>query len=71
MCGASMPKHIVERLDPLQKDMNKMYQAGVDIAIEQSIDLLRRGAPGLHFYTLNKSRATVDIFSSLPHGLIS
>lgn len=71
MCGATIPESIVEKLSPLQDDPRKMYQAGVDIAIDQSIDLLKRGAPGLHFYTLNKSRATVDIFSSLPHGLIS
>ena len=69
MCGASIPQSIVEKLEPIQGDQGKMYRAGVDIAIDQCIDLLKRGAPGLHFYTLNKSRATVDIFSSIPHGL--
>ncbi len=69
MCGATIPENIVNKLTPLQDNPLRMYQSGVDIAIEQCIDLLRRGAPGLHFYTLNKSRATVDIFSSLPHGL--
>ena len=69
MCGATIPRSVVEKLEPIQHDHNKMYHAGVEIAIEQCIDLLKRGAPGLHFYTLNKSRATVDIFSSIPHGL--
>ena len=71
MCGASIPQSIVEKLEPIQHDQNKMYRLGVDLAIEQCIDLLRRGAPGLHFYTLNKSRATVDIYSAIPHGLTS
>jgi methylenetetrahydrofolate reductase (NADPH) len=71
MCGASIPQFIKDRLEPFKNDLKKTYRAGVEIAIEQCIDLLRRGAPGLHFYTLNKSRATVDIYSSIPHGLIS
>ena len=71
MCGASIPESITERLEPIKNDQKKTYRTGVEIAIEQCIDLLRRGAPGLHFYTLNKSRATVDIYSSIPHGLIS
>lgn len=71
MCGATIPDNVVKRLEPIQNIHNKFYQTGVEIATEQCIDLLKRGAPGLHFYTLNKSRATVDIFSSLPHGLTS
>jgi len=71
MCGATIPQSIIERLEPIQHDKNMMYRTGVEIAIEQCMDLLRRGAPGLHFYTLNKSRATVDIYSSIPHGLTS
>lgn len=69
MCGATIPEWIVDKLEPVQEQKDRIYQAGVDLAIDQCIDLLKSGAPGLHFYTLNKSRATVDIFSSLPHGL--
>ena len=71
MCGASIPKYIVDRLEPFQDNPKNMYRTGVEIAIEQCVDLLKRGAPGLHFYTLNKSRATVEIYSSIPHGLTS
>lgn len=70
MCGATIPERIVNALEPIQHEIAAVYDEGVYFAIEQCIDLLKRGAPGLHFYTLNKSRATVDIFSSLPHGLI-
>lgn len=71
MCGATIPERIVQALESIQHDHLALYNAGVDFAIEQCVDLLKRGAPGLHFYTLNKSRATVDIFSSMPHGLIN
>jgi methylenetetrahydrofolate reductase (NADPH) len=69
MSGASIPDSIVQHFEPIQDDPKRMYRIGVELAIEQCIDLLKRGAPGLHFYTLNKSRATVDIYSSIPHGL--
>ena len=69
MCGTTIPERTVEIFNSIQDNKEKMYQAGIELAISQCVDLLRRGAPGLHFYTLNKSRATIDIYSSLPHGL--
>jgi methylenetetrahydrofolate reductase (NADPH) len=69
MSGATIPDSVVQKFEPIQDDPKKMYRTGVEFAIKQCIDLLKRGAPGLHFYTLNKSRATVDIYSSIPHGL--
>lgn len=69
LSGAKIPQHIIERLEPYQHDEKKAYQIGIDIAIEQCEELLKNGAPGIHFYTLNKSTATVDIFESLSHEL--
>jgi methylenetetrahydrofolate reductase (NADPH) len=69
LSAAKIPEATIERLAPYQKDEKKMYQIGVDLAIQQCEDLLRNGAPGIHFYTLNKSTATVDIFESLPKTL--
>lgn len=69
MSGATIPDSIIQKFEPIQDDPKTMYRTGVELAIAQCIDLLKRGAPGLHFYTLNKSRATVDIYSSIPHGL--
>jgi len=65
MCGATIPESLVQKLEPYQDDLKHTYEIGVEYAIQQCRDLLANGAPGLHFYTLNKSRATVDIFSSL------
>lgn len=65
MCGATIPSDLVVRLEPYQDDLKMTYDVGVEFAIDQCRELLEKGAPGLHFYTLNKSRATVDIFSSI------
>jgi methylenetetrahydrofolate reductase (NADPH) len=65
MIGATIPKYLVEKLEPYQDDLSKTYEIGVEFSINQCRELLQKGAPGLHFYTLNKSRATVDIYSSL------
>ncbi len=65
MCGASIPTELIEKLEPYQDDLAKTYEIGVEFSINQCKELIGNGAPGLHFYTLNKSRATVDIFSSI------
>ncbi len=65
MCGASIPAELADQMEANQDDPKKKYQIGVDFAIRQCNELIKNGAPGLHFYTLNKSRATVDIFESI------
>jgi methylenetetrahydrofolate reductase (NADPH) len=65
MIGATIPEFLIEKLEPYQEDLGKTYEIGVEFSIKQCRELLAKGAPGLHFYTLNKSRATVDIFSSI------
>lgn len=66
MASTSFPHDLREKLEMYQDDPEKSYQIGVNHAIKQCIDLLEHGAPGIHFYTLNKSRAAVDVFESLP-----
>ncbi len=65
MVGTKIPEKLVKQLEENQDNKKKTYQIGVDFAIKQCKELLSKGAPGLHFYTLNKSRATIDIFSSI------
>lgn len=65
MSGAIVPVELIRQMEPYQNNPEKIYQIGMDFAISQCRDLLVLGAPGLHFYTLNKSRATVEIFETL------
>jgi methylenetetrahydrofolate reductase (NADPH) len=58
-------------METYKDNEEKAYQTGIDHAIKQCIDLLNNGAPGIHFYTLNKSRAAVEVFESLPSGFRS
>jgi len=62
LSGAEIPKVLLDRLTPIQDDPVAVYKAGVSWAIQQCIELLSGGAPGIHFYTLNKSKATMDIY---------
>jgi len=65
MTGATIPDELIHAMEPFQNNNEKIYQLGVDYAIKQCRDLIDRGAPGIHFYTLNKSRAIVEIFETL------
>jgi methylenetetrahydrofolate reductase (NADPH) len=65
MCGARLPELLAKKLEAAGEDKEKIEQIGIEHATSQCEDLIRRGAPGLHFYTLNKSRATREIFLQL------
>ena len=68
MCGAKIPHPLLTRLEGLESDAEAVHAAGVDYAIRQCHDLHDNGVDGLHFYTLNKSKATVQICKALPFG---
>lgn len=63
--GASLPDGLAGEIDRRRHDPAAIAQLGVAHATAQSIDLLRGGAPGIHFYTLNRSTATKDVFTEL------
>jgi methylenetetrahydrofolate reductase (NADPH) len=65
LCGAGLPNALIEDLDRLGADDEAVTQFGIDYATKQGEELLREGAPGLHFYTLNKARATGEIVKNL------
>jgi methylenetetrahydrofolate reductase (NADPH) len=65
MCGARIPAEIIRALEPRQTDTEYVIRYGIDWTYRQARDLLDRGAPGIHFYTLNKSRSTEVILSRL------
>jgi methylenetetrahydrofolate reductase (NADPH) len=66
LTSATFPADLLEKLEIYQDNPDRIYQVGIDHAIKQCLDLLEKGAPGIHFYTLNKSRAAVEVFESLP-----
>ncbi len=68
MSGAAIPEPVLERLDA-SDDPEHTRRIGVEIATQLSSDLLDAGAPGLHFYTLNRSTATREIYANL--GLVN
>lgn len=68
MSQTEIPEGVLDRMESYKDQPKKIYQIGMDFAVNQCRDLLKMGAPGLHFYTLNKSRATVEIFETLQHG---
>lgn len=57
MCGASIPTQLLERLHEC-RDETEVLLVGVEHALKQCRDLLKNGAKGIHFYTLNKTPAT-------------
>jgi methylenetetrahydrofolate reductase (NADPH) len=65
MSGAIIPEALLDQMEMYKDKPEKIYQIGMDYAVCQCRDLLMSGAPGIHFYTLNKSRATVEIFETL------
>ena len=65
LCGARIPDRLRSRLADAGDDEAATLRVGVEEAAEQCRGLLRAGAPGLHFYTLNKSPATRAIFERL------
>ena len=65
MCGASIPEPLMDELRRLKDDHDAVLALGVAHATAQCLELLQRGAPGIHFYTLNKSPATRTILVAL------
>jgi methylenetetrahydrofolate reductase (NADPH) len=65
MCKASIPDGLLAQLELRAEDPDAVLQLGVAYSTLQSAELLARGAPGIHFYTLNRSPATRAILSAL------
>jgi methylenetetrahydrofolate reductase (NADPH) len=68
LSGCDVPPEVVGRLETVADDPEAVRRMGVEMATELCQSLLDAGAPGLHFYTLNRSTATREIYAQL--GLI-
>jgi methylenetetrahydrofolate reductase (NADPH) len=65
MCGARIPEALLRQLEERAPFPSAVLQLGVSYATLQCAELLARGAPGIHFYTLNRSPATRAILAAL------
>jgi methylenetetrahydrofolate reductase (NADPH) len=65
LCGAKIPPALRAKLDALGTDDEAAMKFGIEYATQQCAELLRAGVPGLHFYTLNKAPATVQVLKNL------
>lgn len=65
MSGTQIPKSFTDELAKYKDDPKMTYKIGIEYTINQCRELLKNGAPGIHFYTLNKSRAAIKVFEAL------
>lgn len=65
LIGADVPAEVVTRISAFEGDPVALRAEGIAVAAELCQELLDGGAPGLHFYTLNRSKATLEIFAAL------
>jgi len=64
-CGADLPRWVRLRLEHLQDDKPALLDFGVGVVTRLCETLLRNGAPGLHFYTINQAEPTLRLWASL------
>jgi methylenetetrahydrofolate reductase (NADPH) len=65
MCGAEVPRWIAKRLESFGDDREAIRAFGIDVVTQLCERLVKEGAPGLHFYTLNAATATKAICERL------
>jgi methylenetetrahydrofolate reductase (NADPH) len=65
LSGAAFPEDLAARFHAVEEDSEAVRALGVEVASEMCEQLLAEGAPGLHFYTLNRSTATREIYEHM------
>ena len=65
LCGSKLTPEIISTLEKLGDDDEAVSRFGIDYATRQCVDLIANGVEGVHFYTLNKSRATIEVVQNL------
>ena len=61
LSGTPIPQSVRERIEAVESDVAEVRKVGIDIASEICAELLARGVPGLHFYTMNSAASTLEI----------
>jgi methylenetetrahydrofolate reductase (NADPH) len=65
LTGTPLPKKLIESLAKVEDSPEDVRKVGVDIATEMCEKLIAAGAPGIHFYTMNTSTATREVFERI------
>lgn len=65
MCGAEIPRWIAKRLEAFRDDADAIREFGADVVADLCRKLIAGGVPGIHFYTLNRARATLAVWQRL------
>lgn len=65
LSGAAFPPELSRRFDAVRDDDRAVHELGVQVAVDLCRDLIESGAPGLHFYTLNRSTSTREVYEAL------
>jgi methylenetetrahydrofolate reductase (NADPH) len=65
MCGAEIPRWIAKRLESYRDDADAIREFGADVVADLCRKLIAGGAPGIHFYTLNRAKATLAVYDRL------
>ncbi len=68
-CGADMPRWVRLRLEELQDDKPALQEFGLSVVTRLCETLLKGGAPGLHFYTINQAGPTLRLWENLRLGV--
>lgn len=68
LSGAVFPEALADRFQKVAGDAEAVIELGVEVAADMCERLLAAGAPGLHFYTLNRSRSTIEVYEALGLG---
>ena len=65
LSGTPIPANILEKFSTIEDDQDAVQKLGIEIATQLCEELLKLGVPGLHFYTMNTSSATLEIYRKL------
>lgn len=68
MCGAEIPRYIRKRMEAFGDDKDSIRKFGIELATRLTDDLLEKGAPGIHFYSMNQAGPTETIWKDLDLG---
>ena len=68
LAGAAFPDELAARFHAVSDDADAVTNLGIEVAAGMCQRLLDLGAPGLHFYTLNRSHSTIEVYEALGLG---